>query len=54
MTGSVRAEDPGATWEGVADALVTEYALEYDVAEDTVDRETLTLARELVAEHRVQ
>ena len=53
-SGSVRTEEPGATWERVADALVTEYASEYDVAEDTVDPETLALAHELVAEHRVQ
>ena len=53
VTGSVRGEEAGATWERVADALVTEYALEYDVVEDTVDPETLALAHELVAEHRV-
>jgi octanoyl-[GcvH]:protein N-octanoyltransferase len=53
-SGSVRTEEPGATWERVADALVTEYASEYDVAEDTVDPETLALAHELVAEHRVE
>ena len=53
VTGSVRDEEAGATWERVADALVTEYALEYDVVEDTVDPETLALAHELVAEHRV-
>jgi lipoate-protein ligase A len=52
-TGSVRAEAPSATWERVADALVTEYAREYDVVENTVDSETLARARELVGEHRV-
>jgi octanoyl-[GcvH]:protein N-octanoyltransferase len=53
VTGSVRAEEPAATWGAVAEALVTEYASEYDVVEDTVDPETWALAHELVAEHRV-
>ena len=53
-SGSVRTEEPRAVWERVADALVTEYAREYDVVEDEVDSETLALARELVAEHRVR
>ena len=53
VTGSVRAEAAGATWERVAEALVTEYASEYDVVDDTVDPETLALAYELVAQHRV-
>lgn len=53
VTGSVSSEEPSTTWERVADALVTDYAREYDMVEDTVDRETLALARELVAQHRV-
>ena len=52
-SGSVRTEDPSATWECVADALVAEYAREYDVVDAEVDSETLALAHELVAEHRV-
>jgi len=54
VTGSVRKEEPSATWESVADALVAEYAREYGVVEGTVDSETFALAHELVAEHRVQ
>jgi lipoate-protein ligase A len=53
-SGSVRTEEAGATWERVADALVTEYAREYDVVDAEVDPETLALAHELVAEHRVR
>lgn len=52
-SGSVRTEAPSAGWEGVAEALVTEYAREYDLVEDEVDSDTLALARDLVAEHRV-
>jgi lipoate-protein ligase A len=52
-TGSVRAESPSASWSSVRDALVTEYAREYDVIEDEVDSATLRLARELADEHRV-
>jgi lipoate-protein ligase A len=53
VTGSVRSEEPSATWERVSDAIVTEYAREYDVVEGELDGETLALARELAAEHRV-
>jgi hypothetical protein len=52
-SGSVRTEVPSATWDGVRDAIVTEYAQEYDLVEDSVDRETLELARSLAGEHRV-
>jgi octanoyl-[GcvH]:protein N-octanoyltransferase len=52
-TGSVRAEAPNADWNTVSDALVTEYALEYDLVEDEVDADTLALAKELAPEHRV-
>jgi lipoate-protein ligase A len=54
VTGSVRTEAPSATWTGVSDALVTEYACEYDLTEAKLDPETLRLAHELAAEHRVQ
>jgi lipoate-protein ligase A len=52
-SGSVRTEVPSATWDGVRDAIVTEYAQEYDLVEDSVDPETLELARSLAGEHRV-
>jgi octanoyl-[GcvH]:protein N-octanoyltransferase len=54
VTGSVHTEVPSATWTSVSDALVTEYAREYDLTEAEVDPETLALAKELVAEHRVR
>jgi octanoyl-[GcvH]:protein N-octanoyltransferase len=52
-SGSVRTEAPAATWDAVRDAIVTEYAREYDLVEDSVDPETLRLARDLAVEHRV-
>ena len=52
-SGSVRTENPSAGWDTVRDAIVTEYAREYDVVEDTVDDDTLELARGLTGEHRV-
>ena len=53
VTGSVHAEDPSATWDRIRDALVTEYAREYDLIEAELDDETLALAEELAPEHRV-
>ncbi len=53
VTGSVRSEEPGATWEGVSDAIVAEYARDYDLVDASLDAETLALAQELAAEHRV-
>jgi octanoyl-[GcvH]:protein N-octanoyltransferase len=53
VTGSVRAEAPSASFDTIRDALVTEYAREYDIGEETLDPETLTLAHELAGEHRV-
>jgi octanoyl-[GcvH]:protein N-octanoyltransferase len=52
-TGSVRAEAPNAGWAAVSDAIVAEYAQEYDVVEEEVDAETLELATSLAPEHRV-
>jgi hypothetical protein len=52
-SGSVRTEAPSATWDAVRDAIVAEYAREYDVVESSVDAETLELAESLAAEHRV-
>jgi lipoate-protein ligase A len=52
-TGSVRSEEPSATWERVSDAVVAEYAREYDIVPAELDSGTLALAQELAAEHRV-
>jgi octanoyl-[GcvH]:protein N-octanoyltransferase len=52
-SGSVRTEAPNATWDSVRDAIVTEYAREYDLVEGLVDAETLALAESLAGEHRV-
>jgi octanoyl-[GcvH]:protein N-octanoyltransferase len=52
-SGSVRTEVPSAGWEAVRDAIVTEYAREYDLVEESVDDGTLELARGLAGEHRV-
>ncbi len=54
VTGSVRSEAPRATWTSVRDALVTEYAREYDIVEAELDAETLELAKSLAPEHRVE
>jgi octanoyl-[GcvH]:protein N-octanoyltransferase len=54
VTGSVRSEQPSATWDRISDALVTEYAREYDLIEDELDAETLALAKDLAEEHRVR
>jgi len=53
-TGSVRGEEPSADWGRVSGAIVTEHARENDVVEAELDEETLALARELAAEHRVE
>jgi octanoyl-[GcvH]:protein N-octanoyltransferase len=53
VTGSVRSEEPSATWTTIRDALVTEYARDYDLTEAELDPETLGLAKELASEHRV-
>ena len=52
-TGSVRAEAPSAGWDAVGDAIVAEYAQEYDVSDAALDAETLELAKSLAPEHRV-
>jgi octanoyl-[GcvH]:protein N-octanoyltransferase len=54
VTGSVRTEAGSATWDTVTDALVTEYARDYELVEAAVDPETLALARRLAPEHRVR
>lgn len=53
VTGSVRAESPAASFDTVRDAIVTEYAREYDITEGQLDPETLALAHTLKDEHRV-
>lgn len=53
-SGSVQSEAPTAGWDAVRDAIVTEYAREYDLVEESVDAETLELARSLAGEHRVE
>jgi octanoyl-[GcvH]:protein N-octanoyltransferase len=52
-SGSVRSEAPGAGWVAVRDAILTEYARDYDLVPADLDPETLALARTLEAEHRV-
>ena len=51
-SGSVRSEAPDASWAPVRDAIVTEYARDYDLAPAELDAETLAMAKELAAEHR--
>ncbi len=51
-SGSVRSEAPGPTWSSVRDAIVPEYARDYELVTGRVDEETLMLARELAPEHR--
>ena len=53
-SGSVRTEKPSATWDRVAEAVMAEYGREFELVDAEVDGETLALARELVAEHRVR
>jgi octanoyl-[GcvH]:protein N-octanoyltransferase len=54
VTGSVLAESPGAGWDAVREALLAEYARDYELIEDELDEATLTLARALAPEHRPQ
>jgi octanoyl-[GcvH]:protein N-octanoyltransferase len=53
-SGSVRTEVPSADWDTVRDAIVIEYAQNYDITEDRVDADTLELANSLAGEHRVE
>jgi octanoyl-[GcvH]:protein N-octanoyltransferase len=52
VTGSVVAERPDASWDAVRDALLAEYARDYELVEAELDAETLALARELAPEQR--
>jgi lipoate-protein ligase A len=51
-SGSVSSEAPDATPGAVRDAIVAEFAREYDLQPAEVDAETLALARTLTGEHR--
>jgi octanoyl-[GcvH]:protein N-octanoyltransferase len=52
VTGSVEAERPGTSWDDVRQAVLAEYALDYELVEAELDDATLALARELAPEHR--
>jgi lipoate-protein ligase A len=52
VTGSVASENGSAAWTSVRDALIDEYARDYDVMESELDEDTLALARRLAPEHR--
>ena len=52
VTGSVAAESPGVDWDAVRDAVLAEYARDYELVEGRLDPETLALARSLAPEHR--
>jgi lipoate-protein ligase A len=54
VTGSVAAESPDASWHAVRDALLAEYARDYELVAGELDSETLTLARSLAPEHLTQ
>ena len=53
-TGDVAAEAAGVTWEQVRDALLAEYAREFELVPAELDEATLELARSLAAEHRAR
>ena len=53
-SGSVRTEAPRATWDTVRDALVAEYAHDYDLTDAELEPDTLELAKTLAQEHRVR
>jgi hypothetical protein len=52
VTGSVAAGQPGTGWDAVRDAVLHEYARDYELIEAGLDDATLALARELAPEHR--
>ena len=51
-SGSVEAESPGTSWDAVREAILAEYARDYELVEARLDDATLALARELAPEHR--
>jgi lipoate-protein ligase A len=50
--GAARDEAPGATWDAVREALLTEYGRDRELVPAALDGRTLSLARELAADHR--
>ena len=52
VTGSVETERPGTSWGEVREALLAEYARDYELVEAELDDATLAVARELAPEHR--
>ena len=50
VTGSVATESPDTSWDAVRDALLAEYARDYELVEGELD--DATLARDLAPEHR--
>ena len=52
VTGSVESERPGTSWDPVRDAVLAEYARDYELVDAELDYATLELARELAPEHR--
>ena len=52
VTGSVETESPGTSWDEVREALLAEYAREYELGEAELDDATLALAHELAPEQR--
>ena len=52
VTGSVEGERPGTRWVTVREALLAEYARDYELVEGELDAATLALARDLAPEHR--
>ena len=52
VTGSVAAEDSSLGWEQVRDALIEQYARDFELVDADLDEETLDLARRLAPEHR--
>ncbi len=51
-SGSVEAESSGTSWDTVREAILAEYARDYELVEARLDDATLALARELAPEHR--
>jgi len=52
VSGSAATESRDAGWERVRDALLAEYALDYELVDGQLDGPTLALARELAPAHR--
>jgi hypothetical protein len=50
--GAARDEAPGATWDAVREALLAEYGRDRELVPAGLDERTLSLARDLAAEHR--